>query len=89
MASALVRNETPTEYFKELVEAALARQRLQAGQLTSFYVVNLLTTFIHLDRALRGFEQEPLALQLRRALETDGASRRHALRSLGDVFPTV
>ena len=85
MASPLVRNETPTEYFKELVEAALARQRLQAGELTSFYVVNLLTTFIHLDRALRGFEQEPLALQLSRALETGGASRRHALRSLGDV----
>lgn len=86
MASPLVRNETPTEYFKELVEAALARQRLQAAELTSFYVVNLLTTFIHLDRALRAsFEQEPLALQLSRALEIGGASRRHALRSLGDV----
>jgi hypothetical protein len=86
MASPLVRNETATEYFKELVEAALARQQLQAAELTSFYVVNLLTTFIHLDRTLRAsFEQEPLALQLSRALETGGASRRHALRSLGDV----
>ena len=82
----LVRNQTPTEYFKELVEAALVRQRLQAGELTAFYVVNLLTTFIHLGGELRtSLDDEPLALQFGRALERGGASRRHALRVLGDV----
>jgi hypothetical protein len=86
MAQQLVRNETPAEYFRELVEAALLRQRLQAGELTAFYVVNLLTTFIHLDREVRArLEDEPLALQLNRALKTGGSSRRHALRVLGDV----
>ena len=28
---AVLREQTPTEYFKELVESALARQHLQAG----------------------------------------------------------
>ena len=86
MAQQLVRHETPAEYFKELVDAALVRQRLQAGDLTAFYVVNLLTTFIHLDREVRAsLEDEPLALQLSRALEAGGSGRRHALRVLGDV----
>jgi len=86
MAESLVRNETPAVYFKELVDAALLRQRLQPGELTAFYVVNLLTTFIHVDneRCAR-FEEEPLALQFSRALETGGASRRQALRVVGDV----
>lgn len=86
MAEPLVRSETPAEYFKELVDAALLRQRMQAGELTAFYVVNLLTTFIHLGRERpAGLDDEPLALQLNRALESGGASRRHALRVLGDV----
>jgi hypothetical protein len=86
MAEPLVRHETPAEYFKELVDAALFRQRVQAAELTTFYVVNLLATFVHLDRELRAsLDDEPLALQLGRALETGGAGRRHALRVLGDV----
>lgn len=86
MAESLVRNETPAAYFKELVDAALQKQRLQASELTSFYIVNLLTTFVHADNALSGrVDGEPLALQLARAMETDGSVRREALRSVGDV----
>ena len=86
MKQSLVHSETPAQYFRELVEAALERQRLQASEFTAFYIVNLLTTFIQLNRELRaGLEDEPLALQLSRALETGGSSRRHALRVLGDV----
>ena len=86
MAESLVRNETPEAYFKELVDAALQRQRLQASELTSFYVVNLLTTFVHADNGLSGrVDGEPLALQLARAMEAAGATRRDALRSVGDI----
>jgi hypothetical protein len=85
MAESLVRNETPEAYFKELVDAALQRQRLQASELTSFYVVNLLTTFIHSDNGLSARDGEPLAFQLARAMETAGATQREALRSVGDV----
>jgi hypothetical protein len=84
MAESLVRNETPEAYFKELVDAALQRQRLQPSELTSFYVVNLLTTFVHSDNGLSGHD-EPLALKLARAMEAAGATRRDALRSVGDV----
>jgi hypothetical protein len=84
MAESLVRNETPEAYFKELVDAALQRQRLQPSELTSFYVVNLLTTFVHSDHGLSG-QDEPLALKLARAMEAAGATRRDALRSVGDV----
>ncbi len=34
MERPLVREQSPAEYFKELVEAALSRQHLQAGDLT-------------------------------------------------------
>ena len=46
MSDAVVRRESAVEYFKELVEGALAHQRIAAGELTSFYVVNLLTGFL-------------------------------------------
>ena len=46
MTDAVVRRESASEYFKELVEGALAHQRIAAGELTSFYVVNLLTGFL-------------------------------------------
>jgi hypothetical protein len=86
MAESLVRNETPAAYFKELVETALQRQRLQASELTSFYIVNLLTTFVHRDHGFSNrVDGEPLALQLARAMESDGAVRREALRSVGDL----
>jgi hypothetical protein len=86
MAESLVRNESPAVYFKELVESALQRQRLQASELTSFYIVNLLTTFVHRDNGLCGrADAEPLALQLARAMESEGSVRREALRSVGDL----
>ena len=46
MGETTFRPESPVEYFKELVEGALARQGLVANELTSFYVVHLLTKFI-------------------------------------------
>jgi hypothetical protein len=86
MAESLVRNESPAAYFKELVESALQRQRLQASELTSFYIVNLLTTFVHRDNGLCGrADEEPLALQLARAMTSEGSVRREALRSVGDL----
>jgi hypothetical protein len=50
MTDALVRNESPSEYFRDLVEAAMKRQHLEARELTSFYLVNLLTGYVHFDR---------------------------------------
>src|SRR5215207_9773906 len=47
----LLRNESPTEYFRDLVESALQHQHIVVRDLTSYYVVNLLTGFMHRDRS--------------------------------------
>ena len=77
--------QTPAEYFKELLESSMARRQVQAGDLTEFYLVNLLCQYVRFDRRPdRGEDTEPLALRLGRALETGGLEQRARLRSLGD-----
>ena len=81
----IVGEQTPAEYFKELVESALARQHVQAADLTEYYLVNLLCQYIRLDaRADRAEHSEPLAIRLARALESGGSEQRARLRSIGD-----
>jgi hypothetical protein len=84
MAEALLRNESPAEYFKELVETAMERQHLAVRDLTSFYLVNLLTGFVHFDRSATPSD-EPLGIRLARALRTGGSRQRDGLREVGDL----
>ena len=44
--------QTPTEYFRELVENAIARQKLTSSEVSSFYLVQLLDSFVRPDRTL-------------------------------------
>jgi hypothetical protein len=81
---AMLREQTPVEYFKELVETSLARQHVQAGDLTEFYLVNLLCQYVRLDPAVDAEHTEPLAMRLSRAMRTGGMEQRTRLRSLGD-----
>jgi hypothetical protein len=85
MERVLLREQTPAEYFKELVDASLARQHVQTGEFTSYYLVNLLCQFVR-PGARAGAEDagQPLALRLKRALESGGAEQRARLRELGD-----
>ena len=82
MTDAVVRRESASEYFKELVEGAIAHQRIAAGELTSFYVVNLLTGFLQ-----RPAEEDetPLAFRLAEALEAAGMRQRSSLKQIGDI----
>jgi hypothetical protein len=81
----LVREQTPVEYFKEMVEASLARQHMKAADLTEYYLVNLLCRFVRLDsHGDRGEHDQPLALRLARAIQTGGYEQRARLRSVGD-----
>lgn len=82
MSEAVVRRESAAEYFKELVEGALAHQRITAGELTSFYVVNLLLGF--LQRPLEE-DETPLAFRLAEALDAGGTRQRVNLKQIGDV----
>ena len=82
MGETMFRPESPVVYFRELVEGALARQGLVANELTSFYVVHLLTGFV--DRRARDRDDAPLAIQLARALD-GGADQRASLKQIGDL----
>lgn len=85
MERPILREQTPVEYFKELVESALVRQHLQTGDLTEYYLVNLLCQYIRLDsRGDAAEHTEPLAFRLARALESGGIEQRARLRNLGD-----
>jgi hypothetical protein len=81
MTNGLVRRESAIEYFKELVDAALARQRMAAGELTAFYVVHLLAEFLRRPAD----DAEPLALKLARAFDSGGEQQRATLKEVGDI----
>jgi hypothetical protein len=70
----------PTEYFRGLVEAAMRKQQVVAGDLTSFYVVNLLTGFVRRSEA----EPEVLGIKLLNSLGP-GRKQRDALRQVADL----
>src|SRR5687767_7605637 len=85
MAEALVRNESPTEFFRELVETAMQNQRVSAQELTSFYVVNLLTAFVHFETSPAAGDDGPLGVRLARAMQTAGIAQRDGLHKVGDL----
>jgi hypothetical protein len=82
MGDSVFRRESAVEFFKELVEGALARQGLAANELTAFYVVQLLASFI--ERPRDDEPAAPLALRLAQALESGGAQQRSSLKQIGD-----
>jgi hypothetical protein len=84
MERPLLRDQSPAEFFKEMVEDSLARQRMQTGDMTSYYLVDLLCRFIRLDGRAPADFGEPLAFRLARALESGGSEQRERLRQLGD-----
>ena len=84
MADALVRSESPAEYFKELVESAMVHQHVAVRDLTSFYLVNLLTGFVHSERSAAAMH-EPLGMRLATALQAGGSRQRDGLREVGDL----
>jgi len=86
MDDPVLQKQTPLEFFKDHIESAMARQRLQAGGLTAYYLVDLLCRFTRPDTRIPFHEDagEPLALRLKRALDAAGMEQRARLRNLGD-----
>jgi hypothetical protein len=78
----VLRRESAIEYFKELVDGALANQHVDAGELTAFYVVHLLSEFV--QRAGHG-DNEPLGPKLVTALDSSGLGQRATLKQIGDA----
>ena len=84
MPEPLLHRESPTEYFRELVESALQHQHVTVRALTSFYVVNLLAGFVHRDRSGIA-DDEALGVRFVRALQAGGSAQRDGLRRVGDT----
>ena len=85
MNDVVFRRESAVEYFKEMVEGALANQGLATQELTAFYVVQLLTGFLQRSVDEEHVDEAPLALRLGRAFESGGVRQRESLRQIGDV----
>lgn len=86
MAQVFLRGETPTEFFRELVETTMRRQHVIAGDLTSYYLVNLLVGSIKVSReGDAALGDATLAEQLGRALESSPIEQAQLLRQLGDA----
>ena len=84
MADGLLSNESAIEFFKHEVEDAMARQRVRTSDWTSYYVVNLLATFVVADRGSSASLDEPLGIRLARALQAESPAQREELRRVGD-----
>jgi len=80
----VVRQESAIEYFKQLVDDAIAHQGLAAKELTAFYVVHLLASFLQRPAGEASEDEAPLAVRLGRALEGGGFEQRANLKQIGD-----
>jgi hypothetical protein len=85
MSEPVFRRESAVEFFKELVDGALSHQRLAAQELTAYYVVQLLASFLQRSVVRAEDDQTPLAVRLGRALDSGGMQQRASLREIGDV----
>ncbi len=80
--------QTPVEYFKELVERAIERQKLASSEYSSYYLVQLLSGFIRHDRMYSGApadENQSLAELLCHALSSDGVRSLKLFKHTGDL----
>lgn len=68
-------------YFRELVESALARQRLTATEDAAFYIVHLLANFL---QPASEEQPGPLAIRLAEALDAGGQRQWAGLKAVGD-----
>jgi hypothetical protein len=82
--SEVLRRESAVEFFKDLVESALVRQHLDTSELTAFYVVHLLASYVERP-APETTAQKTLGVRLAEALDGGGAAQRLTLKQIGDV----
>jgi hypothetical protein len=85
MSDVVFRRESAVEYFKELVDGALSHQGLATQELTAYYVVQLLASFLQRRLTADQDADTALALRLGRALDSGGIQQRASLKEIGDV----
>jgi hypothetical protein len=82
--SELLAAKSLSDFFRTLLDEALAQARVDVGEMTELYLANLLVEFTAADRLFEGGE-EPLALLYCRAMQEEGHARVRTLRRMGDV----
>lgn len=84
----MLRDETPLEYFRERVVAAMERQKVEASAFTEYYLVDLLARWAE-GRATATESPEadamPLSMLYLRALSAASHERARLLRAMGDT----
>lgn len=84
----LVQDQTPAEFFKELIDKVLRRQRVSSSPLSSYYLVHLLETFLRRDGVYNelGVGEDPqLAEIFCRALNANGRRKSALFKMTGDL----
>ena len=79
-----VRGESPVEFFKDAVERAMQRQRVETSEWTVYYLVNLLASQVRAERNSAAAD-EPLGMRLMRAMQAADETSRQDLRQIGDA----
>jgi hypothetical protein len=90
VSETILVGKSAQEWFREMVTEALSQRRLKVQEITEFYLVNLLATFVRSERLFvedpdGQVREEPLALILLEALSRGGQARSNGLRKLGDT----
>jgi hypothetical protein len=90
MSDRILVGKSAQEWFREMVGDALLHRHLKIQEVTEFYLVNLLASFLEKDRLFveepdGTVRSEPLALILLEALGSARPARARALRRLGDT----
>jgi hypothetical protein len=87
--SQLVMSGSLKEFFRLLLGEVVQRQRVSLGEITEFYVVNLLSEYAAAEKLFTAEldgkkDAEPLALLYTRALQQEREQRIRTLKQLGD-----
>jgi hypothetical protein len=84
----VLKDETPLEYFREQVVAAMQRQKVETSSFTEYYLVDLLARWAE-GRAKPapepGTDAMPLSLLYLHAVNAASRERARLLRAMGDT----
>jgi hypothetical protein len=86
----LLSQQSIRDFFSELLAKAIENQRAQVQPFTALYLTNLLHEYLSSEALCvqqddGSWQQKPLALLLKEALEEQGPARVQMLRRLGDT----
>ncbi|HYD40710.1 MAG TPA: hypothetical protein VEB43_07755 [Anaeromyxobacter sp.] len=90
MTEKIIVGKSAREWFREAVGETLAHRKLRVQEVTEFYLVDLLASFLereklYVERQDGAVRAQPLAMILLEALQKDRAERTRELRRLGDT----